>query len=191
MKAFYSVYLIPCVLDIMGESVFELIYRKRDKCLHVCSCAAGLAAQLVKSQVCLHQAWRKTCTFLRFSLGSRTVTESEVNIYGRKCSVLPYRAAAIRLLVGPFLTFSHVWTCLDMFRRDKISPPLCFHPWDLESQLGLTSAEGVQEKCRRSRGSMEAWMEGWIILRLRFNIETSIPGWTEPLPLGYTHLTQM
>lgn len=56
MKAFYSVYVIPCVLDKMRESVFELIYRKRDKCLHVCSCAAGLAAQLVKSQVFLHQA---------------------------------------------------------------------------------------------------------------------------------------
>lgn len=54
MKAFYSVYLLPSVLDIMRESVFELIYRKRDKCLRVRSCAAGLAARLVKSQVSLH-----------------------------------------------------------------------------------------------------------------------------------------
>lgn len=43
MKAFYGVYLILCVLDVMRETASELIYRKGDKCLRVCSCAARRA----------------------------------------------------------------------------------------------------------------------------------------------------
>lgn len=41
MKVFNCVYLILCVLDVMRETVSELIYRKGDKCLRVCSCTAG------------------------------------------------------------------------------------------------------------------------------------------------------
>lgn len=109
MKAFHSVYLLPCVLDVMRESVFELTYRKTDKCLRVCSCAA--AAQLVKSQVSLHRAGlTEDCTLPWCSHGSRTVTESEVNSLGHKQSELLCRAAANRLLVGLLLLVieSHV-----------------------------------------------------------------------------------
>lgn len=44
MKACYGVYLILCVLDVMRETASELIYRKGDKCLRVCSCAARRTA---------------------------------------------------------------------------------------------------------------------------------------------------